>query len=121
LVKPRQSKSWLNVARAKANISSSFNLYAPSMKVSNKYLQPTFHPWFQNHNCDCTNIKHKQHDLSFPISWKLQLQQYFCIWQGGLCYLEKHKGQNKIDDEIGVGIPIYFEGTHSTSLLAKPK
>jgi hypothetical protein len=119
LVKPRQSKSWHNAARAKANIFNSFNLCAPYVKVSNKYLQPTFHPWFQNNNCDYTNIKHKQHVLSLPTSRKLQLQQYFCIWQGGLCYLKKHKGQIKINDEIGEGTPIYFEGTHSAWLLAK--
>lgn len=61
LVRPGWSTSWHNAARARANISSSFNLCAPSVRVSNKYLQPTFHSWFQNPNC--TSIKHKQHDL----------------------------------------------------------
>lgn len=121
LEKPRWSKSWHNAARTRANIFSSFNLCAPSMKANNKYLQPTFHPWFQNHNCDWTNIKRKQHDLSLPTSWKLWLQQYFFIWQGGLCYPKKHKGQNKISDVIARGTLIYFESNHFASLLAKPK
>jgi hypothetical protein len=91
------------------------------VRMDNKYLQPTFHPWFQNLNCDCTNIKHKQHNLSLPTSWKLQLQQYFYIWQGGLCYPKKHKRHNKINDKIAKGTPIYFEGNHSASFLVKPK
>jgi hypothetical protein len=35
--------------------------------------------------------------------------------------INKHKGQSKINDEIAKGIPIYFEGKHFASLLAKPK
>lgn len=68
LVRLGQSKSWNDATRARGNISSSFNLCAPSMKMNNKYLQPTFHQWFQNPNYDYTIIKHKQHDLSLLIS-----------------------------------------------------
>jgi hypothetical protein len=68
LVRLRQSKSWNDATRARVDISSSFNPYAPLVRMSNKYLQPMFHQWFQNPSCDYTIIKHNQHDLSLLTS-----------------------------------------------------
>jgi hypothetical protein len=51
----------------------------------------------------------------------LQLQQYFVFDKVGFAIQRNIKGQNKINDEIGKGTPIYFEGNYFVSLLAKPK